>query len=106
ITFNRLSVDLEYLNLGYFKCTDEALSILSKNCTSLKTFKITAHSCSDGALANFISSQKKLTKLKIRYAQDLRQTLDKIRSQAKTIVKLRILHCNLENCSVPFTGIA
>ncbi|CAG8579312.1 6618_t:CDS:2 [Diversispora eburnea] len=105
-TFNRLSVDLEYLNLGYFKCTDEALLILSKNCTSLKTFKITAHSCSDDALANFISSQKKLTKLKIRYAQDLRQTLDKIRSQAKTIVKLRILHCNLENCTVPLTGIA
>ncbi|CAG8694175.1 18224_t:CDS:1, partial [Acaulospora morrowiae] len=105
-TFRKLTVGLRYLNLGFFECNDRLLSILTESCTALKTFKVKADNCSDGALAKFVRAQRSLTKLKIRYAKDLRKTLDAIGSQASTMVKLRILNCNLKSCTEPFVGIA
>ncbi|CAG8484502.1 668_t:CDS:2 [Paraglomus brasilianum] len=100
-------VDLRYLNLGYFECTDEDLRVLAANCNQLETFKIRATRCSDEALANFISSQKRLIKLKIRLAGDIKSTLEEaIGSQAASLVKLRIIACRMSSCSKPFIGIA
>ncbi|CAG8489944.1 6183_t:CDS:2 [Paraglomus occultum] len=98
-------VDLRYLNLGYFECTDEDLRVLADNCKHLETFKIRATKCSDEALANLISSQKKLVKLKIRLANDIKLTLEAIGSQSASLVKLRIIACRMSSCSEPFEGI-
>ncbi|CAG8836250.1 12635_t:CDS:1, partial [Racocetra persica] len=98
-------VSLRYLNLGFFKCNDEGLKILAKGCTTLETFKIKASDCSDKALANFLRTQQKLTKLKIRDAVGMKETMDAIKTLSPSLVKLRILNCNLENCTTPFSGI-
>ncbi|CAG8741178.1 1127_t:CDS:2, partial [Racocetra fulgida] len=96
---------LRYLNLGFFKCNDEGLNILAKECTTLETFKIKASDCSDKELANFLRTQQKLTKLKIRDAVGMKETMDAIKTLSHSLVKLRILNCDLENCTTPFTGI-
>ncbi|CAG8648393.1 13927_t:CDS:2, partial [Dentiscutata heterogama] len=104
-TLFKRSLRLRYLNLGFFNCNDEGLAILTDKCTALETFKIKASNCSDEALANFLRKQRRLTKLKIRDAAEMRETMDAIRSQSKSIVKLRILNCNLGDCMTSFTGI-
>ncbi|KAG9293656.1 hypothetical protein G9A89_018993 [Geosiphon pyriformis] len=100
------NIKLEYLNLGYFKCNDEALGCLTGKITHLKTFKVKAQHCSDEALAEFIRSQQALVKLKIRNGKNIHRTISALGSLSKTLVKLRILGCNLESCSEPFQGIA
>ncbi|CAG8823104.1 28532_t:CDS:2, partial [Gigaspora margarita] len=102
--FNR-HLHLRYLNLGYFNCNDNGLEILTDKCTALETFKIKAYGCSDEALAKFLRAQRKLTKLKIRDATEMRETMNAIGTLSQSIVKLRILNCNLETCTSPFTNI-
>ncbi|CAG8543563.1 1283_t:CDS:2 [Dentiscutata erythropus] len=102
--FNR-GLHLRYLNLGFFNCNNEGLAILTEKCSALETFKIKASCCSDKALADFLRRQRRLTKLKIRDAAEMIETMDAIRSQSRSIVKLRILNCNLGDCKTSFTGI-
>nr|CAG8454166.1 3676_t:CDS:2 [Entrophospora candida] len=106
LTFSRCSTELQYLNMGFFACTNEALYMLTEKCNKLKTFKLKAEHCSDEYLAKFIRSQKCLTKLKIRNAENINETLDALESQSKNMVKLRINACNLESCTKPLYGIA
>ncbi|CAH1761070.1 7688_t:CDS:2 [Entrophospora sp. SA101] len=106
LKFSRCSKELQYLNMGFFACTNEALDMLTEKCNKLKTFKLKAEHCSDKYLAKFIRSQKCLTKLKIRNAESINETLDALESQSKNMVKLRINACNLESCTKPFYGIA
>ncbi|CAG8575810.1 16854_t:CDS:2 [Cetraspora pellucida] len=96
---------LRYLNLGFFKCNDKGLEVLTKGCTALETFKIKVSDCSDRALANFLRASRELKKLKIRDADGMKETVDAIKTQSHSLVKLRILNCNLENCTMAFTGI-
>ncbi|CAI2181213.1 16354_t:CDS:2 [Funneliformis geosporum] len=99
-------VDLKYLNFGFFQCNSDGLTGITGKCDKLKTFKISAQKCSDEALENFIRTQKSLTKLKIRNAEKINLTLDALETQSSSLVKLRILSCNLKSCETPFNGIA
>ncbi|CAB4377104.1 unnamed protein product [Rhizophagus irregularis] len=99
-------VNLRYLNLGFFQCDSDALLKITERCNNLLTFKIPAQNCSDDALAEFIRSQKRLTKLKIRNAKNIDLTLEALGTQSETLVKLRILNSSLESCQKPFNGIA
>jgi hypothetical protein len=99
-------VDLEYLNLGYFQCNSDDLSKITGKCNNLRTFKISAQRCSDEALAEFIRSQNRLTKLKIRNAKKIDLTLEALGSQSESLVKIRVLSSSLESCRKPFNGIA
>ncbi|CAG8456733.1 8522_t:CDS:2 [Ambispora gerdemannii] len=100
------NVQLNYLNLGYFPCTDDALLYLTGNITYLKTFKVKMQTCSDQALARFLRTQRALTKLKIRSGDNISETISALSSLSGTLVKLRILDCNLETHKRPFTSIA
>ncbi|CAG8646542.1 9390_t:CDS:2, partial [Funneliformis caledonium] len=99
-------VDLKYLNFGFFQCDSDGLIGITGKCDKLKTFKISAQKCSDEALENFIRTQRSLTKLKIRNAEKINLTLEALETQSSSLVKLRILSCNLKSCNTPFNGIA
>ncbi|CAG8501706.1 13529_t:CDS:2 [Ambispora leptoticha] len=99
-------VQLNYLNLGYYPCSDNALRCLTGRVTHLKTFKVKVQPGSDQALAAFLSSQRALTKLKIRSGNDISETISALASLSKTLVKLRIISCDLETYETPFTSIA